>query len=331
MRDRGWRSRAWLAALAAVACEKTGDCPIQDHATQEVAEVAVPDGDTGEFPPLSTCQQCIGPGMCFRFQDIEVTEPSEPEGLPQYLNRIWQPDIAAYRLNILLCVDEVAVTPDGTLSLDVTAGAAWHDLTIAQVLPIEHANKPSWFEFVQGFTTTFRAEVAADCTFRTVGPADLWFHPGPVDHAFVCSAGDPGIGLPVDTIPVEKLVARGSFDETCTRISGGKLDGCIADVAACQICAFMLAPNYTEWNKEPDTTIPDKDVKPCMASYCNRHCGYASGKQALPKGSSIWVNFGGFVQGLGVPIACDTDGDGRDDGYRLAGHWEAGRVTVKGR
>ncbi len=353
MRGRGWRIAlggcpppgGWPAVLCvvmAVACEKTGDCPVEDSAvlevadsgtdeaadSVEVADSAVLDGDAGDLPPLSVCQRCIAPGMCFRFQDIEVTEPSEPEGLPLFLNNIWDPDIAAYRLNILLCIDEVAVTPDGTLGLKVTAGAAWHDLTIEQVLPVEHSNQPSWFRFVEGFTTTFTAEVAADCTFRTVGPADLWFHPGPVDHALVCSAGDPGIGLPVDTIPIEKLVAFGHFNDTCTLISGGRLDGCIADAAACQICAFILAPDYKEWNKEPDTTV--QDPTPCESSYCNRHCGYASGEVVLPGGSAIWSNFGGFVQGLGVPLACDTDGDGTNDGYQLAGDWEAGRVTYQG-
>ncbi len=354
MRGRGWRTffdaypptLGWTAVLGVVmgvACEKTGDCPTQDSGVPEVAEtgtdeatrdaevadIAVPDGDAGELPPLAACQQCIAPGMCFRFHDIKVTEPSEPEGLPVFLNNIWTPDIAAYRLNIMLCVDEVAVTPGGTLALKVTAGAAWHDLTIEQVLPVQHSNQPSWFQFVEGFTTTFQAEVGSDCIFRTVGPADLWFHPGPVDHALVCSAGDPNIGLPVDTIPIEKLVAQGRFDDTCTLISDGKLDGCIADAAACQICSFMLAPDYKEWNKEPDTTITG--AKPCESTYCNRYCGYASGDVSLSKGSPIWVNFGGFVQGIPVPLACDTDGDGTNDGYKLAGNWEAGRVTVQGR
>lgn len=367
-RRSGWGWRAVLPVLMAFACEKTGDCPIQDPAAGEVADagtdgaktdaevattevrdreaggvgdvaladgeadgvgdVALADGEAGDLPPLSACQKCIAPGMCFRFDKIEVTEPSVPEGLPAFLNSIWTPDVQAYRLNILLCIDDVTAKPDGTLSLAVTAGAAWHDLPFDQVLPVQHSNKPSLFEFVEGFTTTFTAEVAADCTFRTVGPADLWFHPGPVDHALVCSAGDPGIGLPVDTIPIEALVAHGSFDNTCTRITSGKLEGCIANAAACQICSFMLAPDYKEWNKEPDTTITN--AEPCKSSYCNRHCGYASGQVLLPKGSPIWANFGGFVQGLGVPLTCDTDGDGSADGYGLAGNWEAGRISYKG-
>lgn len=314
--------------MISIGCEKTGDCPVADavsDGTSGNADGKVYDGDV---PPPSACQKCIAPGMCFRFEGIEVIEPREPDGLPPFLNRIWTHDIAAYRLNIILCLDEVSPEADGTLRLEVTAGAAWHDLTIEQILPIQHSNKPSWFEFVEGFTTTFTAEVGADCTFRTVGPADLWFHPGPVDHAFICSAGDQSIGLPVDTIPIEKLVASGFFDDTCTLISSGRLEGCIAEAAACQICSFVVAPDYTEWNREPD--VSETDWETCAYSYCKRHCGTASGSVKLPKGSPIWANFGGFVQAIGVPLACDTDGDEVYDGYRLAGNWVAGRVTYKG-
>ncbi len=344
-RRSGWGWRAVLPVLVAFACEKTGDCPVKDPVAGEVADAgtdgtkadgevtdsAAPDGDVGDVgdvPPLSACQKCIAPGMCFRFKKIEVTEPSVPEGLPAFLNNIWTPDVQAYRLNILLCIDGVTAKPDGTVTLTVTAGAAWHDLPFEQVLPVQHSNKPSWFEFVKGFTTTFTAEVTTDCTFRTVGPANLWFHPGPVDHALVCSAGDPAIGLPVDTIPIENLVAHGSFDNTCTLISSGALEGCIADAAACQICSFILAPDYKGWAKTPDPSVTD--WQPCAYAYCMRHCGTASGAGGLAPGSPIWANFGDFVRGLGVPLTCDTDGDGTTDGYGLAGHWEAGRVPYKG-
>ncbi len=338
MSGRALASATLTLVLGFASCEKTGDCPGpgQCQPVPDAAEVAsgpspgdvvTPDGGSGEWLPLSACQRCLTPGMCFRFQEVKVTEPSEPEGLPEFLNNIWGPDIAAYRLNMLFCVDEVLARRDGGVTLKVTAGAAWHDLTIEQVLPVEHENRPSWFEFVEGFTTTFEVKVDTDCTFETVGPADLWFHPGPLDHALVCSAGDPSIGLPVDTIPVEKLVAKGKFNDSCTMITAGRLDGCIAGAAACQICSFILAPDYKEWNREPDPGV--QDPKPCDASYCNRNCGYASGQVLLPKGSAIWTNFGGFVQGLEVPLGCDTDGDGEDDGYKLAGYWAAGRVPYK--
>jgi len=334
------RFGAWIAAIATVAgCEKTGDCPDQGLVVPDSVSsdrdigpgdpggpADVGDANGGDNLTLTACQRCLQPGLCFRFDQIEITEPSVPEGLPDFLNQIWTPDINAYRLNIMFCIDSVHPKADGSvvLGLQVIAGAAWHDLPLEQVLPVQHQNKPSGFHFVEGFTTNFEAEVDQGCTFRTIGSADLWFHPGPADHALVCSAGDPSIGLPVDTIPIEQLVAHGQFDDTCTRITAGQLGGCISSAAACQICSFILAPDYREWNKEPDTSI--QDWKPCEASYCNRHCGYASGKGTLPKGSPIWTNFGGFVQGLGVPIQCDTDGDGTNDGYSLAGNWTAVRV-----
>ncbi|NOZ02411.1 MAG: hypothetical protein GXP54_11045 [Deltaproteobacteria bacterium] len=274
----------------------------------------------------NACHQCLlkSNGLSVRFTKMFVTEPSIPEGLPDFLNAIWEPDVADYRLNVILQLEKVTDNGDGTLKLKVKAGAGWHDLAVDQVTPMGHGKTPNEFHFVEGFTTEFDAVVDENCNFSTVGQADLWFHPGPLDHALICSAGDDTIGLPKDTIPISNLIAKGHFNDECTQITDGDLTGCIAADAACQICSFMLAPDYSEWNIETDPSITTEN---CQPSYCDGTCGKASGNVVLPKGSPLWANFGGFVEGIGVPQTCDVNG-GTDNGYALAGEWNAAQIKM---
>ena len=268
----------------------------------------------------NACHACVlaGKGMALRFVQMDVKEPSEPAGLPTFLNNIWGPDLDAYRLNVILRLDEVTDNGDGTLDVKVTAGAGWHDLTIEQVTPIVHADVPTEFQFVEGFTTTFDATIDENCKFQTDKDANLWFHPGPLDHAFICSGGDDTIGLPKDTIPIANLDASGYFDDQCTEIVGGKMTGCIAADAACQICSFILAPNYENWSLEVDPTFTSEN---CQVDYCNHYCG--KGDSGMP----LWANFGRFVEDIGVPKTCDVNGP--DSGYGLAGDWEANLIQMK--
>lgn len=296
--------------------EEGTDLGPADHGVQDPGITDIPadiPAQTGE------CMKCLATGMAFRFTTVNVTEPSQPEGLPEFLNAIWAPDISANRLNIMLRIDEMTDNGDGTKTLKFTAGSAWHDLTLADVLPVEGGTKtPAWFDFVGGSTSTFQAKLAADCTFQTIGATNLLqFHPGPTDTALICSAGNAGIGLPKDTIPIANLVATGAFNGDCTQVTNATLDGCIAADAACEICNFLTAPDYQSWSYAASGTPP----KSCDAAYCESACGRS------PKDNNLyWVNFGGFVKGLGVPTECKV---GTQDAYKLKGSWAASKVATK--
>jgi hypothetical protein len=43
---------------------------------------------------------------------------------------------------------------------------------------------------------------------------------------------------------------------------------------------------------------------------------------------SAWTNFGGFVTVIRVPLGCDSDGDGADDGYAVSVEFEAEVVEL---
>ena len=159
------------------------------------------------------------------------------------------------------------------------------------------------------------AVLQADCTFSTIGDTNsLLFHPGPDDHALICSHGDDGIGLPKDTIPIANLVATGQIADSCGEMVNGHLDGAIAEEAAGQICSFFAAPYYDTWSYSEDDTVDPVNFK---NDYCFRWCGRAG-----------WANFGLFTRTIDVPLTADSDGDGTNDAIGLSGDWTATLVTV---
>lgn len=309
-------------------CASVGDLPVDtgtDTPVDTAPEVATdlpPDA-----PNLPKCLPCIQPGLALRFTALDVQEPSEPIGLPEFLNNIWKPDIATSRLNIALRVEKVEeVTVEGARFWDisVTAGSTWHDLTVEDVLPVnagDGGKTPNVYYFLGDLTSTFNVRMDENCHFESTGKASLRFHPGPMDHALICSGGFAEMNLQPDTIPLDALFARGQFNDTCTKITDGYLEGCIAQKASCRICSFLLAPDYATWARNPDTSVPDT---PCTPDYCIHTC--SRGAPFVP-----WANFGGFVSDLGVPLQCDYNGkdDGIEEmnGYLIAGGWEASKVN----
>jgi hypothetical protein len=288
-------------------CTGGGECTppkdvLGDKATAEVGDASF---------ALSDCQKCLQKGACYRFSDLVVTEPSEPPGLPPYLNNIWQQDVKDFRLNIVLCLREVVQVGD-MMVVQFEAGGAWHDLPFDKVMDLNHSNVPSWYQFIEGSTSLFTAIVFKDCTLETQSSASLLFHSGPKDHPLICA---PGLGgLPQNIIPIVGLVATAHVDDTCEAITSGHLSGCISHDAACQICSWMPAPNYKQWKIDGKEDVPEQL---CDATLCQHYCG------------EMWANFAQFVEGIHVPFQCDTDGNGEDDGYRLAGNFVATRVQEK--
>jgi len=315
--------RIFIAAgcIAAFALACNDNEPSDDNGNQpdvQEQDTQTPDVQPDEGQPEDTttsngCLSCLAAGQTYLFRKLDVTEPSTPMELPNLLNGIWAPDIVDYRLNIMMRVEEVTAQEDGGVLVKATAGSAWHNLPFDDIVGIEHGLVPDSFFFnVMEYTSTVYLDVDAQCNFETVNsPVDgsvpyLNFRPGPVDRWLICSGGNEALDLPKNTVPIRMLHAAGRFNDTCTGMTDGELAGCISKDAACEICDFLTAPDYSLW----DSVAPDPSVTPvvCEASYCEHHCG------GMP-----WTNFGGVVVGFGVPLNCDMNGDSVNEGFALKG------------
>lgn len=303
---------AALALFVATGCFGRAACP-EDPSTDVVGvDIAAPP-DTGPRPDVAGGCPCLASmeGQAFRFDRLWVTEPGG--ALADFLNSIWTPDVARYILNIVLVVDSVDTATGEVVLL---AGSAWHD-TDWRELPYAQPEAtvetpPSGYLLNPGFEATLHARVNANCEFETYGLGALDFHPGPPEQAFGCSKAYN------NAIPVGGLIARARLTDSCTRFEDGRLDGCIAEAAACEICSYSSAPNYTGVSI---TENPAIDPKPCDMSYCQRWCGTGLG----------WSNFQWFVANIArLEPACwsapDPAPEAPADGYKIAGEWAAGIV-----
>lgn len=320
----------WECPTLEVAGTGSGSCDCQSTAPPADTTVADNGGTS-----TRACGGCLAglAGTTLRFNSITVTEPSDPPGLPGYLNGIWQEDMCRHILNIMLRIDTI---DPGTGIIEFTAGPAWHNrdpeeqATNANGLPMAPgcldgtnpvSNPPTEYYFLPGYSTTLTAKLRDDsCTFDTITPvfdARLRFHAGTPEKYFTCSPENS------NEIPIEKLAATGRISDDCTMILDADLTGCIAHSAACEICAWAIAPDYSAWAVAPDANV---DPIACDLSYCKHHC------------SAMWPNFGALVSGIfGVPRNCDLDGNEcpegddtcREEGYGIAGFWTATKVQLK--
>lgn len=317
----------WRALLAAgVFLCIAGGCS-SDSGTNDPGEVPgqdvqgsdpTTDGDGPDGGGNQTCLQCIEPGLMLRWHKIDLVEPSVPTGLPEFLNNILQPDVNGYRINIGLRINEINPLPDGTLGVQLTAGSTWHDLDPSDVLAINGGDKtPAWYQFLDGFTTEVDAVVKKDCSFGTSEETTLWFKSGPAEFGYMCSPARPDLGAPADVLPFEKAVTWGTFDDQCTRIMNGRIDACIRAVRACEICVFILSPDYKSFVSSEDPTVDP--AEPCKPQFCDRWCGRGEG------GIPLWTNLGGFIEAIEVPLTCEVDGD---PGYHFVVNFEAEVVPV---
>jgi hypothetical protein len=304
-----------VAALV-VACGGEDGGSDEGNKPDVIQDTGTDQGLTDTFVGAA-CHQCIVPGLSFRFTKLDVKEPSFPAELPNFLNQIWDPDIRDSRLNVVLRIKTVTPRDDNTLEVTLTAGSAWHDLTVDDVLATDgSAAIPSTYYLLEGATSELSVIVDENCDVQSTVPGFLPFHPGPNEFGLICTGGDESLGMGKDIIPLAKLSATaGRFNSECTQITGGYLEGCIRAEAACQICSFLFAPDYTLWRNDGDPQKPDTA---CSADYCEHHCG-----------RQVWVNFGAFVEGIGVPQSCDADGDGVMNAYQIAGDWTADKIELE--
>ena len=317
--------KGWSDYGPDAACEPAG-CDCQTSPLADVVDV-VDDVAT----PAFTCGHCLESmvGKALRFTSLEVTKPvipdaGNPEALPDFLNDIWQVDVARYVLNIMLGVDSVDVTT-GTLQL--TAGAAWHDLAFDDLPDDETGAGPTKYALLPGYTSSVVVTLDSQCRITIQSPVELKFHPGPESHPTICApelvnaANPPAVG---GIIPIKQLRPEGRVASDCSGVIEGELTGCIAKADADRICSWFPAPNYDDWYFERNETI---DAVVGDLDYCRHWCGTIPGE---PPGSTKtkWTNFGAFVTLVEVPPDCDSDGDEVPDGYGIAGHWTANLVDL---
>ena len=308
------------------------DAPARDAAA---GQADVPDGEA--------CPACLRPGLTFRITLLEVTAPSESTPLREYLTVLWGADLCAHRLNLLLHVEEVTPLVDGTTWLTVRAGSGWHAVTeddgaTLRATRVDEVLHPALCDPERDPPTTvpsvycferepaeFVLVVDGDCRFHTDLGARLSIQPGRQDAPFFCAPGDPAIGLPTDTLPLDELVVTGRFSPDCRSVAeGGEsvLSGCATRRSLCQLCIPTLAPDYTGAVRAPDETVIPVE---CAPSTCQRFCG-----------PSPWLNLGHALGGSDpaggggawrVPLSCEVDAL---PGYRLAGRWAAESVVFAG-
>ena len=312
--------RALLGAGGARDVSGTSDLAGRDlRQTQEDAPSSVDIGssvDSGSTQTGEGCHTCIQGGTSFRISGLEVTQPDEPSQFPSFLNGIWQTDVAAYRLNILLVVTFVEDNGDGTKTLTLGAGSAWHDLSVEDVLPVQGGATPSEYHVVGPGWVEFQARLETDCSFETLDDTGrLLLHPGPNDYAMVCSDGDDSLGLPRDTLPIENLLLAGSISDDCRNIVEGTLEGCLREEAAGKVCMFFAAPDYSTWSHGVDESVDP--VEPFDASYCQRWCDRTG-----------WTNFGSFTRLIQVPLGCHVGATTAADGYSIAADFQAEGVSL---
>jgi hypothetical protein len=320
---------AFVMSLSVIGCKTEEPAPNDvitdthvDQDTNGTTDTVVTPDIVGDTDTPASCLSCIAAGQTFLFRSLNVTEPAEPPGLAQLLNDIWSVDFNYYRLNVLVRIDEVMPQEDGTLIIKTRGGSAWHNLPFADVAPVEHENVPTSFYFnaLETASDTIYFTVDKQCNFVSINnpdngnPPSLGFRPGPEDRNLLCSNGMEEENVPKHTVPIRGLYATGKFNDTCTGMDTGTLTGCISEAAACQLCFFLLAPDYSLI----ESTSPDPLVTPvvCQAAYCEHYCG------AMP-----WSNFGGIVQGFEVPLNCDLDGDSTNEAFRLTATFNTIRTT----
>lgn len=320
---------AFVLAGALAACDDFDgwDYSVFDVAQTAAADVSCPACDC-QTAGTGTCRDCIASlaGKAMRFRSLTVTEPlvptaPNPAALPEFLNGIWQEDVRRYILNIMLRIDTVD-TETGTLTL--VGGAGWHDLGMDD-LPTEPGGDltqiPSVYTILAGASAPFTVQLDEECSFTLTSAAPtVGFHPGPADHPNICTSEGTPLIPTANSIPIVDLNPSGTINSTCTGVVSGKLRGCIASEAAARICSWGPAPDYTEWYYTPNQDWPDT---PSTPDFCKRWCGVTPGSS-----TTKWTNFGGFVTIIRVPLECDSDGDGTNDGYAIAGDFEAEIVDL---
>ena len=271
--------------------------------------IEIPEGGS-ECTSFCQCDEDTVRGRTYRMTRMEIDEPDKFAFL---LNPIWETDIRNNTLNVLFFVDEITVNPMGSIShLLFTAGPGWREPYMP--LALEPPEGGASADVVDSYCMLdgLFAEVEGkpyhgyQCTFKSIRDSNLNFHSGPKDAPLVCAPEN----VPANIIPIKNLKMRMSFNEDCTAIHEGYMEGCITIEDAKRIC-MCLSTGACPIDP-PNQGGHDEDD---LVAYCHDKCG------------SKWISFGKSVEAFGLLPSCITS-EG-EQGYRLQGFFDAVSIEDK--
>ncbi|MFH1532720.1 MAG: hypothetical protein ABIK09_18510 [Pseudomonadota bacterium] len=274
-------------------------------------------------PPEYTLPDVVGSGTQFcectaadltgRVLRINRFEIDEPEALATVLNTMWSGEIRNNIMNVLFRMD---AAEKGTLtafkSITMAAGPAWRDPPIPAQLPPEEdaptASAVDSYCMLDGLDQEIALKPyhGYQCQYKNPQPASLVFHLGGRDDPLMCAP----LLEPANATPLMDLKVRFGFNEDCTGITDGFLEGCIAVDDAERMCVCTNAGTCA-WAGDPGAAHTPED----LPGYCKAACGVG------------WASFGGIIKSVGIVPTCLTL-DGRE-GIRLQAFFDAVDVSDK--
>jgi len=274
-------------------------------------EVEIPESN-GACSSLCKCDLEAFKQRAFRFTWMEIDEPEEFAGL---LNPIWKTDLANNVLNVVFSVVDAQKKPGSAYAFDqftLLTGPGWRSPALPINLPAPDGKDPEsvvdHYCLLEELTQqiTFKPYHGNQCIYKSTDDSLLNFHTGAIDNPILCA---PELDPP-DSIPMRNLKVRFGFNENCTGITDGYLEGCIAIEDANRIC-MCLKTGDCPLEPVPQGELAETD----LAAYCKDRCG------------DKWISFGASVGLFGLlPTCLTTDGK---PGYRLQGFLEAKEIPGK--
>jgi len=257
--------------------------------------------------------QCTADDLVSRTLRVSRFEIDEPEALASVLNTMWSAEIRGNIMNVLFRMD---AAEEGTLtafdSITMAAGPGWRDPpTPAQLPPEEGAASASAVDsycMLEGLDQVIKLEPyhGYQCQYKNPEPASLFFHVGARSDPLMCAP----LLEPANATPLKDLKIRFGFNEDCTGITDGFLEGCIAVEDAARMCVCTEAGSCEYAGDLAAAHTPDD-----LPGYCKAACGGG------------WASFGGLVTAVGISPTCLTL-DGRE-GIRLQAFFDAVDVSDK--
>jgi len=240
----------------------------------------------------------------FRFTRLEIDEPA---ALAPTLNSMWTGELQSNKLNVLFRVLEAeAGTGVAFERLTLQTGPGWREPVMPYDLPPEYGQPTesavTSYCLLDGMDVQLELEPyhGYQCQLKTSAPGSLLFHLGPKTGPLVCS---PTLDQP-NTTPIQELTVRFGFNEDCSAIDDGYLEGCIVQEEANRICMCLIAGTCSEM-QDPSAAFDPDD----LSGYCKDACG------------SGWISFGSIIKSFRIQPSCLTPSG--EPGMRLQGFFDA--------
>jgi len=259
--------------------------------------------EEGECSPYCKCDADEITGRAFRMTRLEI---DEPEDFAILLNNIWNTDMKNNTLNVLFYVDSAVQGTSAAFNrISIIAGPGWREPRDPLALqPAEgqvSSDLVDSYCMLEGLSAPFELKPyhGNQCVFKSEDTSMLFFHTGPKDNPVVCSPE----GERPNTIPIKTMRTRLSFNQDCTAIEDGYLEGCITLDDEDKICMCLNTGNC------PIEPTGEEGEEGDLTAYCHDQCG------------TKWLSFGVAVAAMDLLPSCITE-DG-EQGYRLQGFFDA--------